>query len=212
MKKTYAISGILAPLFYVITVIIGSLLRPGYSQISQAISELIESGAPNKTLLDLLFIFYNSLIIVFGYWLFKQLKIKGRYNVQIGAIMLLIIGVLGLAMTMFFPMDPRGTEATLPGTIHLILAGVLSLLTILTILFTGFGFKDFPLLANLKLYSLITAIVVVASGGMAAFGASTESAYMGLFERITIGAFLQWIFVVALRLFLVKEKEEAVSN
>jgi hypothetical protein len=35
---------------------------------------------------------------------------------------------------------------------------------------------------------------------------------MGLFERITIGAFLQWIFVVALRLFLVKEKEEAVSN
>jgi len=212
MKKTYAISGILTPIFYVIAVIVGSLLRSDYSQISQAISELIESGAPNKTLLDLLFIFYNSLIIVFGYWLFKQLKMKGRYNVQIGAIMLLIIGVLGLAMTMFFPMDPRGSEVTLPGMIHLILAGVISLLTILTILFIGFGFKDFPLLANFKLYSLITAIVVVASGGMAAFSAFTESAYMGLFERITIGAFLQWIFVVALRLFLVKVKEEAVTN
>ena len=212
MKKTYAISGILAPLFYISAVIVGSLMRPGYSQISQTISELIESGAPNKTLLDLLFIFYNSLIIVFGYWLFKQLKVKGKYSIQVGAVMLLITGVLGLAMTMFFPMDPRGSEATLPGMIHLILAGVILLLTILTILFTGFGFKDFPLLANFKLYSLITAIVAVASGGMAAFSAFTESAYMGLFERITIGAFLQWIFVVALRLFLVRVKEEAVTN
>lgn len=212
MKRTYALSGILAPLFYVIAVIVGSLLRSDYSQVSQAISELIESGAPNKTLLDLLFIFYNALIIVFGYWLFKQLKVKGRYGVQIGAVMLLTTGVLGLAMTLFFPMDPKGSEATLPGMIHLILAGIMSLLTILTILFIGFGFKNFPLLANLKLYSLITAIVVLVSGVMAALGASTESAYLGLFERITIGAFLQWVFVVALKLFLVRVKEETAGN
>jgi hypothetical protein len=85
-------------------------------------------------------------------------------------------------------------------------------LTILTILLIGFGFRNFPMLANLKLYSLITAIVVFVSGGITAFSASVESAYMGLFERITIGAFIQWVFAVALRLFLVKVKEEAVTN
>ena len=43
------------------TVILGGLLRPGYSHISMAISELVADGAPNRTLLSSSFLLYNLL-------------------------------------------------------------------------------------------------------------------------------------------------------
>jgi hypothetical protein len=62
----------LAPVVYVVTLILGGLLRPGYSHISQAVSDLIASGAPNKSLLDPLFAIYNLLTVAFGSELFKR--------------------------------------------------------------------------------------------------------------------------------------------
>jgi hypothetical protein len=60
------LSGILAPVVYVTTVILGGILRPGYSPLSEAVSELIATGAPNKLFLDPLFALYNLLTLAFG--------------------------------------------------------------------------------------------------------------------------------------------------
>ena len=60
-NKILMLSGILAPIAYVGAVVVGGLLRPGYSHIAQYVSELIEAGAPNKALLDPLFALYNVL-------------------------------------------------------------------------------------------------------------------------------------------------------
>ncbi len=58
-NRILSIGGALAPILYVMTVALGGAIRPGYSHIAQAVSELIETGAPNKALLDALFIIYN---------------------------------------------------------------------------------------------------------------------------------------------------------
>ena len=60
MKKLLMLCGISAAIIYVGTVILGGLLRPGYSHISMAISELVADGAPNRSLLSSLFLLYNA--------------------------------------------------------------------------------------------------------------------------------------------------------
>ena len=45
--------GIASPILFAVIVVVGGLMQPGYSHISQAISELIERGVLNKPLLDM---------------------------------------------------------------------------------------------------------------------------------------------------------------
>jgi len=61
-NRILSICGALAPILYIMTMVLGGAIRPGYSHIAQAVSELIETGAPNKALLDALFIIYNLLV------------------------------------------------------------------------------------------------------------------------------------------------------
>lgn len=73
-NKVLMLCGILAPVVYVLTVILGGVLRPGYSHVSQAISDLMATGAPNKSLLDPLFALYNLLAIAFALGLFQHVR------------------------------------------------------------------------------------------------------------------------------------------
>jgi hypothetical membrane protein len=205
MRRVLFSFGIAAPLLYVAAVILGAALRPGYSHLSMAVSELIESGAPNKALLDVLFCGYNVLLVGFAWAV--GMSVRGE-NVPLsvaGAVTLAAVGLLGLAMTLFFPMDPRGAPATVQGTLHLILAAALSLGTIVSIAFIGFGLR---LRGGFWIYSLVTAAVVLATGAFAATSAAQGSPVMGLAERLTICSFLQWVFVFAVRLV----REDAGRN
>ena len=81
---------------------------------------------------------------------------------------------------------------------HLILAGALSLGSILTVYFFGSSLRrreQAPLLAG---YSFLTLAVILVSGAFAGFAAWRHSTVFGLWERVTIGAFLLWLFVLAL--------------
>ena len=42
--------------------------------------------------------------------------------------------------------------------------------------------------------------LIFVSGGLGAAAIATSSSYLGLVERVTIGAFIQWVFVIALKL------------
>jgi hypothetical protein len=50
--RIYGACGIIYALLYTATYAVGAILKPGYSSVMQAVSELIEVGAPNKMLLD----------------------------------------------------------------------------------------------------------------------------------------------------------------
>jgi hypothetical protein len=57
---------VLAPISYVATVTLGGSLSQSYSYITQTGSEMIETGAPNKSLLDALFPVYDRLVGFFS--------------------------------------------------------------------------------------------------------------------------------------------------
>jgi hypothetical protein len=205
MSRRYLlICGLLGALIYVGAVILGGLLRPSYSHVAHAISELIAVGAPNKPLLNALFTLYDILLAAFGVGLLLTVMAlpeqRGARGGSWGALALVVSGLLGVLMNLFFPQDPGGPPVTFTGTMHVLLAGVLSLGTMLAILCTGLWLRHVSGMRAYWHYSLASLAVIFASGGLGAAAIATSSPYLGLVERVTIGAFIQWVFVMALKL------------
>ena len=193
------LAGILAPLLYAATVVLGGLLTPGYSHVADPISALIQSGAPAKPILDLLFTAYNLLLIGFGLGLSAVFAERGERISPLAPAMLALIGALGLVMAPL-PMDPIGAALTVRGTAHIVIAGLQSLSTIAAILALAVSLRRYPAWRRFSAYSLVTLAILLLSGGLAAWAVAHRSPLTGLAERVTIGAFQQWIFVLAVRL------------
>lgn len=208
MKKAYPIFGILAPFFYIFTVIIGGFILSGYNHFYNTISEIT---AVNNLIIQIPIVLYNIFIAFFGLGAFLYLKTKYRTKIKIASSMLIGVGVIGIIMY-FFPQDPRNIEMTFNGKIHIILAGLASLLTIVSIVIAGMGFKDDVIYKMFRIYSYVSVAIIFVTGGLAAASVANDSAVGGLFERLTIGTFLQWVFVIAIKLFLIDSKNTIIHE
>ena len=198
MKKTLMLCGIAAAILYAGTVILGGLLRPGYSHISMAISELVADGVPNRSLLSSLFLLYNILLSIFGIGLFLKVNSQPRERMSgiTGSLALVAVGIAGILMELAFPQEPGGTATTFSGMMHFVMAGIASLGTMVAILIMGFWFKHVPELKSYVKYSLISVAIVFVSGGITAAAVANHSSLFGLLERITIFTFILWLFVI----------------
>lgn len=198
LRKILIYCGFVAPVLYVITVIVGAALRNDYSHIVNAISELISNGAPNKAILDIIFNIYNALLLAFaigGYFVLKNAHRLCRVAMGI------FIGIQILSFSWgFFPMDPLGAEATFAGTMHNILGGIVALVTIILPLLMGLGLRRMDGFQKYAAYSFISSAIIFVSGLTGVILAEQAIHLFGLFERITIGSYELWIFVTALKL------------
>ena len=197
LRKILIYCGILAPVLYIITAIVGAALRSDYSHIVNAISELISNDAPNKAILDVVFNIYNALLLAFAIGGYVALKNAHRLcRVAMG----IFIGIQILSFSWgFFPMDPLGSEATFAGTMHNILGGVVVLATIIMPLLMGLGLRRADSFQKYANYSFISSTIIIISGLTGVTLASQGIHLFGLFERITIGSYELWIFVTALK-------------
>ena len=197
-RKILISCGIAAPVLYVVTAIVGAALRPDYSHIINAISELLSNGAPNKAILDVVFNLYNALLLAFAIGAYSTLKNSPRVSrVAMG----ILIGIQLLSFSWgFFPMDPLGAEATFAGTMHNVLGGIVALATIVMPLLMGLGFRHLDNFKKYAVYSFITSTIIFVSGLTGVILAGQGVLVFGLFERITIGSYEVWTFVTALNL------------
>jgi len=198
MKRLWLVCGVLAPVFYVATVIIGGAITPDYSHVRDAISSLTETGAPEIPLIQIGFALYNWSLLAFSLGLMFAMWKAGSRSMVISAGMLMLVGLAGVLMS-WFTQDPVGTPLTVRGIGHFVLAGIEALGTIIGILLFGLGSRRISGLAPLRLYSLLSAAVVFISGGISS-ATLAFNPYFGVFERITIGTFMLWLFVVSTRL------------
>lgn len=198
MKKLLMLCGVFAALVYAGTVFLGGLLRPGYSHISMAISELVAEGAPNRALLSSLFLVYNVLLTLFGIGLFLQAgrSTRGRVSGLSGSVALILVGLAGVLMELAFPQEPGGTATTFAGTMHFVMAGVASLGTMVAILMLAFWLRNLPDLKGYVAYSFVSVVIVFLSGGMTAAAMANQSPFFGVLERVTILTFVVWVFSI----------------
>jgi hypothetical membrane protein len=191
MKTRYLlVTGIIAPIVYLFTVICGAALRTDYSHVSNAISELILAEAPNHNFLNLFFLIYNLLCLSGAVGLISINRLKSDWKITAAAYSLGLVAIAGIAMTLFFPQDPRGTAATFNGTMHLVTAGIESLGLMLAMLWIGLSLRANPTRRGFGNLTLLLLGIVFISGGSSAL--LIQSHWMGLLERVTIGTSLFW--------------------
>jgi hypothetical protein len=183
-----------AVVVYVGTTIFGGYIYPGYSHVSQAISELIGSGSPVAGIINPLFLFYNILLLLFSYAVYMK---WGSVMTKIGAVLLGVVAGASILMW-WFPMDVPGGAVTQTGVIHIILASIESLSTVITAFLFGVSLKKRS--PYLSAVSFVTGIALLLTGPLAGISVSQESPYMGIFERITIGAFMIWLWLTSFEL------------
>jgi hypothetical protein len=136
-------------------------------------------------------------LIPFAAGLYWGLRKGWARNVILVA--LVINGVLGVAWTLFFPLDAGGKSISLTGQLHLAVGAlVVPLIFALELSFWRGAKADSRWKGYDKFSLAIFAVTLV-------FGLATvalvNSDYRGLFERITTGSFLLWVEVLALKLF-----------
>jgi len=201
LKKVLLLCGVISPLIYIGMTILGGALIPGYSHIRDTVSELMSPGAPNKSLMDTLMALSSVFMTLFGFGVLQFIKASGKSNrlAIASAVLLIILGVLQVVVVLFFPQDPMGEELTFPGKMHIGLVGIQALMSILIPLFLGLGLRKTGLLPGYGIYSIVSAVLIVAMG-IAIF--PLGKSIMGLTERITILIYDLWLIVIAAKFFL----------
>lgn len=200
-QKIFSLCGLVSPVLFVFTTILGGALRPGYSHVADTVSELFSPGAPNKLLLDTLHTTSALLTAIFGVGVFQLVR-ESQHSEPVGLVgagIIITTGIVNVATATIFPQDAWGSPPTFPGEMHKILAGVLALLSILSTLLIGIWSTRSDLFPGFGTYSFVTVGFLLISGGFAV--AKLGTPIMGITERITILAGLQWTFIFALKMF-----------
>jgi len=206
LRKLLLACGVLSSLLYLAVDGLAALRYPDYhSYASQAISELGAVGAPTKPLVDPLFVTYSILIIAFGAGVWASADRKRALHLIAG--LLIGIGAVGLVTP---PMNLRGTGHISGDLPHIALTGVTVLFILLAI---GFGTALYG--SRWRLYSFATLLTLIVSGAWSGVEASRLAAHqptpwLGVAERINIGAYLLWVAVLAVMLLGKIGSEEAL--
>lgn len=209
VRKVLLVSGILSSLLYVAMNIIGAMRYEGYSSASQTVSELSAIGAPTRPLWVLLGAAYSLLVIAFGWGVWRSAG-RNRSLRVVGGLMMAGFAVTGLAWPLA-PMHVREVLAAGGGTLADTMHIVLGIVTVLLMLFAiGFGAAAFG--KRFRLYSITTMAILVAFGGLTGLdgpriGANLPTPWVGVWERINIGAFLLWVVVLAIALLRIRDAE-----
>lgn len=197
LRKFLLICGVLSSLWYVVINIVVPLQYPGYNMGSQTISELSAIDAPTRPMWTMLCIPYSLLLIAFGAGIW--LAADHNKMLRLAAAVIVFDAVFG-----FFwpPMHQREVIAagggTLSDTLHLAWTFVHLVLILLMI-----GLGAAALGKRFRIYSIATVLVFIVFGILTSQESSRiETAeptpYLGIWERITIAAYMIWIIALAI--------------
>lgn len=192
-----ALCGVIAPIFFVLMVIVEGLLVAGYSQMSQQVSDLGAYALYGSYALlqNLNFCVFGVLVVAFAIGLRQELTASRVMTMSLG-----LFGVLFFLLG-FFPDEPTPW----PAAAHYLLAWASGLAIFVSEFFAwrrlrrpiadeGVGWTKY---SRFSLVSLLLA--VISTIAFAIFG-QPGSPIEGLLQRV-MGAFiLLWIEVMALRL------------
>jgi hypothetical membrane protein len=209
--KPLAIGGIVAPVVFTIFVAVESLLRPGYDQISQPISALGADGTPNAILQNVNFLVTGSLIVAFGYGLYRELG--DDRGSKIGALLVIAFGALALVGDSIFHCDPGCPKDNVSFSQQM--HGLFAFSGFIAITVAPFfvwrtritewqPLRSYSLVAGVVFVLLTFVVTPLSLGGPLA-------PMMGLVQRLYIAAVFLWIEFMAVRLLRLSMQSQAVE-
>jgi len=196
VTRLLLVCGILSAVLYVAMLVFVPMQWAGYSSASRTVSELSAIGAPTRSLWESLASIWTLLYIAFGCGVW--LAARGRRAVHgLGAV-IIAAGSFG-----FFwpPMHLREVLAaggqTLTDTLHIVWTVGNGLLTLLAM---GLGSAAWG--KPFRRLSIATMTALVVTGVLTSLDAPGVDAnlptpWIGVWERVNIGAWLLWVVVLA---------------
>jgi hypothetical protein len=166
------------------------------------ISELMARGAPTERLVDPFYLLYGLLMMAFGVGVWMS---GPRKRVRITGGLLFAYAAIGLFGPTVFEMNMRGRGGNATADVlHIALTGVLVVLIFASVAFGASIWGRW-----FRLYSMSTLLMMVVFGvltslAMRGIGTGERTPWVGVMERIDIGAFLLWVLVLAISLFRVQ--------
>jgi len=178
----------LSSLLYVVTAdVVLASLWDNYSRTGDMVSKLFAVGAPGRPVLLAFIGVYTVLFTAFGFGV--RASAHENRAVRVTAALLIAYGLWNI-VGVFFPLD-LNNDASIPG--HIVATNVQLLLMV-----TAMGYAAAAFHGWLRWYSIASLFTSVVLGAVAfMFAAQAPHPMLGIGERLSIGAFLLWVAVLA---------------
>ena len=197
MQRGLLICGILSSLWYIAINIFVPTLYEGYSMMSLTVSELSAIGAPTRILWVLLATLYPLLFSAFGWGVLQSAE--GNRSLHVAGKIIIVYSIMNFYWP---PMHQREVIAagggTLTDTLHIVWA-IISLLFMMLLM--GFGLAGIG--KRFRLYTIVTWVAFIVFGILTwmespGIEANLATPWIGVWERINIGAFMLWVLILAI--------------
>lgn len=199
LQQGLLLCGILSALLYAAMLIFVPIAWPSYRSASQTVSELSAIGAPSRALWVAVARVWTVLYAAFGVGVAVAAG-RSRALRTVGA----AIVVASLVGLFWPPMHQREVlaagGATLTDTLHIVWTAMNGVFTLLAM-----GFGAVGLGKPFRRYTLLTMLILVAAGAETSqqapgVNANLPTPWIGVWERINIGAWLLWVVMLAVTL------------
>lgn len=206
LRRLLLACGVVSSLLYVAMNVVVPLQWDDYSSASQTVSELSAIGAPTRALWVVLAVGYILFFAAFGWGVW--LSSEGNRRLRVTGALILAYCVVNVYWP---PMHLRGAEPSLTDALHIVWSMVAVLFMMVMM-----GFGAAALGRRFRLYTIATMASLIGLGSITArqaplIAANLPTPWIGVWERVLIGAFLLWVVVLALSLLRREPPRRRVS-
>lgn len=212
-RRVLLACGVLSSIVYLAADVLAEIFHGGYHNFTaQAISEMMASGAPTERLVDPIYLFlYGPLLMAFGVGVWMS---PGPTRLmRLTGALVIASGLLGLSGPTLFEMNLRGSGGDpRADVLHIALTGLLSLV-IMSFIATGAFVRG----RRFRVYSFVTIAVMLVFGALTGLASQPMAVgqptpWLGVLERITIGASLLWVALLAIALIRLPQPAAARTS
>lgn len=196
MSRGLLLCGVLAPPVLTVFVMSAALLTPGYSHITQTVSQLGAYDKPHPEVMNTGLAIYGLMIGAFGYGLHRQLGASGSAK---AIWILLSISGLGILMSGVFQTDPRALDAptSTEGMLHGTFAYIsFSTFAVGACIFARVVYRDPAWRGFAHLSLAVVALSVILTF---VFRMDSVRPVEGLVQRAAYGTLPLWVEAVAIQ-------------
>lgn len=198
--RPFLLASALGPIAFIAAVLVGGAMRAGYSHVRDPVSSLTEAGASGAWPVVALFIVSALLGGLLALALIGRYRGLDRTMTATGYA-LVANAVMAILLATVVPQDPIGSPMTGSGIFHIVLVALSATCIVAAIVAVArrlprieSGFEGF------FAYSMAT-VALMALGGLATpLVVAFDWPLLGLAERITQIAYLQWFVATPLLL------------
>ena len=204
LVRLLSLSGVVAAVFYSLHVYLGIQNYPGYSSLSQAVSDLTAIDAPSYIIasrFSALYSMFSVLGCIFVYLIVSSHANKTfRLGVGLYAIMISVSAV-GYAL---FPLSGQGFQGTFQDIMHFYVVTIavvlLSIASLISISIGGWRNRETKAMAVLALVALVSMFVGSIGIGLA------PKEYFGVLERFSVYSVVVYTALLGLFGFMYGER------